>query len=625
MRAATGVSRGVKRRMWGVFGALAAVLCSGSGAAQETSSAGKARGELPERVYQASPPFFIEHFNTPIQVSPDERLAIIGSRHAFTVVDLQTGRATDRGIWPGLDSVFFARFGPHGDVILLGAKAGATGWFSRGASGPEPIGLPPDAVPTWSPDGRLVAFTRSQSPENGVFIGTVESARPHAMAGAVAGFAWFPDSKAVLVAITDPTTGLTSLVRLDAATGQSIVMARELDTEPFTTPIAVTTDGRGAYIGLASNGHPDDSLRHVPRDSTRYLRIYRVDLATGERRAVARAPSAGDSYAPVVAGSHLYWVRTNNDVAVVVMPIDGGPVRTVEPDAMIPAWRPDGRQIAAVYAQFRQADWGLNLDVGVVDVDAKGHATSAWRPFIAGWGEDFVPAWSPDGRWVAYHSHRSARPTPYYMAPGRTDDIWIRPAGAPAHDPSEVRLTDFGWECGFQTWSRDGKHLVFLSWDKSSNIPGVSHAYVIDMDPATGHAIGHRRLPLPDFMTNTPWAAWSPANGDVGVIQSLGGDKDALWVVPASGAAPRKLVDFGSTTDLGIAGWTPDGTGLVYSATSGSTMQLFWISAQGGAPRQLTHDSGNLFEPAVSPDGSLIAATRLVRHEEIWRVSLRRG
>ncbi len=452
MSGAIVLSRGAMLRRLGGFGVLVAVMCAAPAAAQGTSGgAGSGGGEVPQRMFQASPPFFIEHFNTPIQISPDERLAIIGSRHAFTLVDLATGQPTNGDIWTGLDSVFFAVFGPRGDLILLGSKSGSTGWFSHGASGPESVAIPPDAAPKWSPDGRLVAFTRSSAPGNGVFVGPVGNAQPHAIAGAVSGFAWFPNSKAVLVAVTDPVTGLTALLRLDAATGQSAAVARELDTEPFTTPVAVTADGRGAYLGLASAGRPNDSVRHVPRDAKRYLRIYRVDFATGERRPVATAPSIGDSYAPVAAGGHLYWVRTNNNVAVVVVPIGGGPAQTVLQDIMIPAWRPDGRQIAAVYADFRQADWGLNLDVGVVDVDAAAHATGAWHPFIAGWGEDFVPAWSPDGRWVAYHSHRSANPTPYYMAP-RPDrrhlDSACRRAGA-----RSVRGTPHGFRLG--VWLSD--------------------------------------------------------------------------------------------------------------------------------------------------------------------------
>jgi Tol biopolymer transport system component len=602
---------------------VATVTNATTGWAQQAG--GNAHGTVaPQRVFDTSPPFFIEHFNTPVQVAPDERLAIIGSPGFFTVVDLATGHADDRSIWSGLDTVTFAVFGPGGELVLRGAHAGTYGWYARGTNGPELVPLPLDAQPRWSPDGRQVAFTRTHEPDSGVFVGPPGNTRAFAVTGAISGLAWFPDSKSVLVATTDPVTGLTTLWRLDPATAHTSVVAHDLDAAPFTSPIAVTPDGRGAYIPLATASRPDDARRHEPHDPKRYLRIYEVDLATGTPHVVASAPGDGDSYAPAVAGRRLYWVRTAQDASVVVVPIDGGVAKPVLPDAMVPAWRPDGRQIAFVHADFRQADWGLNLDVGVADVDAAGHAQGGSRPFISGWGEDFVPSWSPDGRWVAYHSHRSVNPTPYYMAPGRTDDIWLRRVGAPPHDTSEIRLTDFGWECAWQTWSRDGKRLVFISWEKGG-LPGVSHPYVITIDPATGQALSHERLPLPPSFANTPWAAWSPVNDDVGVIQALGAGRATLWVVPASGGAPRRVVDFETTTDLSLAGWTPDGKGFVYAAKSGGTMQLFRISADGGEAHQLTHDDGNLLEPTVSSSGALVAATRIVRHEQIWRQPLDGG
>jgi hypothetical protein len=51
-------------------------------------------------------------------------------------------------------------------------------------------------------------------------------------------------------------------------------------------------------------------------------------------------------------------------------------------------------------------------------------------------------------------------------------------------------------------------------------------------------------------------------------------------------------------------------------------MQLFQLGVAGGGPRQLSHDSANLFEPAVSPDGGLIAAARLSHTKEVWRMTL---
>src|SRR5213079_1097897 len=131
-------------------------------------------------------------------------------------------------------------------------------------------------------------------------------------------------------------------------------------------------------------------------------------------------------------------------------------------------------------------DW----DGGAVDVDTGGRPVGPLYPLITGYHEDFQPVWSPRGRWVAYHSHRAKTPVPSYLAPGSSDDIWLRRVGAPARDPSEIRLTDFGWEAGPPDWSRDGTRLLFVSWERGG-AAGVSYPYVVTIDTATGRAVGH--------------------------------------------------------------------------------------------------------------------------------------
>jgi len=105
------------------------------------------------------------------------------------------------------------------------------------------------------------------------------------------------------------------------------------------------------------------------------------------------------------------------------------------------------------------------------------------------------------------------------------------------------------------------------------------------------------------------------------VESDLGHGRHELWIVPVGRGAARKVTAFPLTTFGGVS-WTPDGGTLVYTSLADGRMQLFAVPAAGGRPRQLTHDSANVFTPRVSPDGRMIAATRLQHRKEIWRMRL---
>jgi Tol biopolymer transport system component len=116
-------------------------------------------------------------------------------------------------------------------------------------------------------------------------------------------------------------------------------------------------------------------------------------------------------------------------------------------------------------------------------------------------------------------------------------------------------------------------------------------------------------------------AAWSPSGKEIAIEESVGGGRQRLWVISADGRRGRKAVDYLMTTYGGVD-WTPDGETLIYSAVDGERMQLYSVPAKGGVPRKLTTDQQNLLHPQVSPNGKLIAATRLLQRKELWRARL---
>jgi Tol biopolymer transport system component len=326
----------------------------------------------------------------------------------------------------------------------------------------------------------------------------------------------------------------------------------------------------------------------------------------------------GDDFAPCVADGYLYW--THNDIrdSVAVVPSSGGEARVVLNGASLPYWSPDGKQIAFTYGPWRLADWALNLDAGVVAVDSRARPRSKMKPIVTGYHEDFTPAWSADGKWIAYHSHRSAKPVSSYEAAGSTDDLYLRRVSGGLAD--EIRLTDFGWEEGVADWSPDGRRLVFDSYDRGGT-PGVAKPWIVTIDPATGKPVHVERLALPDPIKNANFESWSPQGNEIAFEERTGGKAHILWVASADGKRAEKLVDYTSSTWGGLD-WTPDGKTIVYGALAGERMQIFAVPRSGGPPRQLTDDSSDLMHPQVSPDGRWIACTRMAQAKEIRRLKL---
>jgi serine/threonine protein kinase len=196
-------------------------------------------------------------------------------------------------------------------------------------------------------------------------------------------------------------------------------------------------------------------------------------------------------------------------------------------------------------------------------------------------GEDGEPAWSPDGKRVAFSLTRQG-----------TSDIFVMNA-----DGSDIKqLTRSQGINRSPAWSPDGKQILFVS-----ERDGNPEIYVMAADGS--HQINLTRDPGYDADPG-----WSPDGSEI-VFTALreGAAGFYLYVMDADGKNRRQITHHPSTMGQVYPAWSPDGSTVVYADTTSLGLELFLCAADGSNERQLTSLGGSNTRPAWSPNGKVIA------------------
>ena len=309
----------------------------------------------------------------------------------------------------------------------------------------------------------------------------------------------------------------------------------------------------------------------------------------------------------------VYHTRT----AVGLVPVTGGEPTDVTSagatSAFLPSWRPDGRALGFITFSWRRLRMPVDFDLGVLDLDAEGAPTGPVRTLLSEEHEDYGAAWSPDGRWLAFHGHLE-----------QSDDVWLVPA-----DGSErpTRLTRFGpgADTGEPDWSPDGRTIAFSSHGPpDEENPGS--VYTIAVDPAAGLAVGDPvRVPLDGFEGYAMGARFSP-DGELLAFygRSFEDGRVTVYTVPAAGGTPTAVISFANGEPYSAPEWSADGASLFYSRNDRfGPFQVWRVDISTGATEQVTTGALGALQPSVSPDGRTLAVT--LREAAIEVVALAAG
>jgi len=239
----------------------------------------------------------------------------------------------------------------------------------------------------------------------------------------------------------------------------------------------------------------------------------------------------------------------------------------------------------------------ISLDQGMQDVWVEDVAGSARSRLTFGPVADLMPAWSPDGKWIAYSSEQNGA----FRVMRRAADGGIEQQVAPALDGSGD-LIPFGW-------SRDSAELICVlrRSDFTESLLAV---------PLDGRAPPRTLEAAPGEIFDE--ASVSPDGRWASFVAGPAGQPHNLFVVPFRGSAGRWQV---TTQGVLRSFWTSGGRELDVVDATGALVAIPVASSPGapsfGAPKILAAN----FPPALAatPDGLRF----LVRYNPDDQVRLR--
>lgn len=451
----------------------------------------------------------------------------------------------------------------------------------------------------WSPDGNAIAAIVNAQEGQELRIVSLDGTmlRSTPISGRASWPAWLSPTTVACIVVTQGRS------RITIPCGGTTVKT-DPDADAYG-PLAFSPDGKTAYAALAN--------------SSGLVELWALPAAGGRGRQLSARLRHGhgnvrDTYGPSVAADGAVVFKTQEYFTVVAMATVSGAATQILANfqSETPSWDPTGRWLGLTYGTWRRlvddAKYpDIAQDVGmIVAIPGAPPVDKIARGVHSSISEDQSLCWSPNGKWIAFHSHKDG-----------SDDIWLRPANGDAA-PTRLSFLGRGAEAGWPRWSPDGKWVLF---DGASRSTHHAVGYVMGVDQNSGAATREpREVAARGVGGEFSHGEWI-GNDTIVALNEDGPGTDVIYTVPREGGHAEIVHRFQTEHHAPGLAASPDGRQVAFvAAAADGFYQVFRMRVAGGTPVQVTHDPSNKTQPAWSPDGERIAFTVWSYDVQFWTV-----
>lgn len=479
--------------------------------------------------------------------------------------------------------------GPRLDnSVQFGYSLGGGIWLVPALGGTATRVIDGGYNPTWSPDGRALAYDASIDGARRIWridVDTRETLRisTDASGGRVhTRPAWSPDGRWIAFQQHEGSNVSMSAIAIVPASGggASIVVqpqGRNLSPEWLGDSAIVFSSDRGGVLNLWM-------VRIDPRDGSPLGEPTRLTAGTTAEIEPAIAPG-GDTiaFSAVVTIDNLWRVSLDDRGALA-----GEPVQITRH-----TWNDLAPSVAAPAGRIAvSSDRDGTMDIWTISAEG-----ADARRIAAGTGNALQPVWSPDARTIAFFDDSDG-----------DSDIYV----VPANGGTVVRLTDDAGQDINPYWSPDGGSIAFMS-DRT----GQPEIWVMGADGTRPHR-------LTSIGATEHTARWSPDGRWILFTSSSSGDRE-IWAVAAAGGVPRRLTSVPSQDGHGL--WSSDGRFVYYLADHAVIWRVPFDTETGtaGTPTKVWEPGHRIDYLHLAPDGRTLYFTVPRSEGDVWLLRGLRG